>query len=48
MGIPFSERYFLEPNAPNIFQNSNYIAVYKKPAFRFDFGPWEVSEPENA
>ena len=28
-------------------QNSNYITLYEKNAFGFNFGPWEVPELEN-
>ena len=31
-----------------LYQNSNYIALYKKTAFKTDFRPREVPQPENA
>ena len=29
------------------FFNSNYMRLYQKTAFRFDFGVWEVHESES-
>ena len=34
-----------DQNAP-IKKKSNYIALYQNPAFKTDFGPWEVPNPE--
>ena len=35
----------IDQNAPKK-KKSNYIGPFEKIAFRFDFGPWELAQPE--
>ena len=50
MGNPFFDFVKYRPKHSNSFfflKNSSYIVLYEKKAFRFDFGPREVPQPEN-
>ena len=49
MGNPFFSSFLNKDwNTPNFFLKSNYIVLYEKNVFRFNFGPQEVPQPENA
>ena len=48
MGNPFFDFVKYRPRHPKkIIYNSDYLVLYEKNAFRFDFGPREVPQPEN-
>ena len=48
-GNPFLDFLNTDRNAPkNLIQIGKYIALYQKTAFKTDFGPREVPQPENA
>ena len=48
MGNYFFDFGKYRPNLPKKSWNSNYVVLYEKNAFRFNFGPREVPQLENA
>ena len=46
IGNPFLTLLNIGRNAPSFLKNNNYIVLYGKTAFRFDFGTCKVPTPE--